>query len=262
MMKPFVEAIGDFRSAVRQRAVWLALASEDISDQHRRTALGPVWLLFNYLAFAGTFVMIFGESNRDGNYASYVAIGLLVWLFISEVITQSVTLFMREENFIKGTTLPLSIFIMRMSTQSIIRLGYAFTGCLAIILLTGMVPEFSWLWAALGLLVILVTMPAAITVFAFAGAYFPDLQFFVSNIMRIGMFLTPIFWKAGGGSGIRDHLYRWNPFSYFLEIARGPVMDGGPHLHAFAICSSISLALWIAALWLLGSLRRQIVHVL
>jgi lipopolysaccharide transport system permease protein len=262
MMKPFVAAIDDFRHAMRQRGLWLALASEDIADQHRRTTLGPAWLLLNYLAFAGTFAVVFDGSNRIEYYPAYIAVGLLVWMFLSEVIQQALTLFMREANLIKGTVLPVSIFVMRMSMKSIIRLAYALVGCLMILLVCGPAPGFSWLWGALGLLLILVTLPAVITIFAFAGAYYPDLQLFVSNIMRIGMFLTPIFWKVGSDSGIRAHLYRWNPFTYFLEIVRGPVMNGTPHFHALALCGSISIAMWIGALWLLGSLRRQIVHVL
>ncbi len=262
MFKPFSDAVGDFISAWRYRAVWLALASEDITDQHRRTTLGPVWLLFNYLAFAGTFVVIFSHPDSKENFAAYVAIGLLVWLFLSEVVTQAVTLFVREENFIKGTLMPLSIYVMRMSMQSYIRLGYSMAGCVAIVLLTGSEPALPWLWALLAMAVVLLVVPPAITIFAIAGAYFPDIQFFVSNIMRIGMFLTPIFWHAGAGSGIRMHLYRWNPFSYFLESVRGPILDGTPHLNALAICAAICAGLWILAMWLLGSLRKQIVFVL
>src|SRR4051812_12709591 len=110
-------ALDDLSSAYRRRRVWIALANEDIGDQHRRTTLGPLWLLVNYLAFAGTFVVIFGPSEGRGNYATHVAVGLFVWVYINEVVSQAITLFVREESFIKGTVLPLTIYVMRMTMQ-------------------------------------------------------------------------------------------------------------------------------------------------
>jgi len=55
-------------------------------------------------------------------------IGLLVWFYIMETIVQSTSLFTREESFIKGTTLPLTVYVMRLTMESIIRAGYAAIG--------------------------------------------------------------------------------------------------------------------------------------
>ena len=58
MLHPIKDALRDIGDAVRRRRVWMALASEDIGDAHRRTLLGPLWLLLNYLAFVGVIVLI------------------------------------------------------------------------------------------------------------------------------------------------------------------------------------------------------------
>src|SRR5687767_7152833 len=98
MLQTLESARSDIRAALRLRHVWIALASEDIGDQHRRTALGPFWLLINYLALLGTFVFVFNSgSESPADYSAYVAIGLLVWFYIMDTITLSVSLFLREE---------------------------------------------------------------------------------------------------------------------------------------------------------------------
>lgn len=252
----------DFRAGLRMYSVWLALASEDINDQHKRTLLGPAWILLSYLAFAGTFVIIFGQGSGIPNFATYVAIGLFVWLYLSETVTQSVSLFIREESLIKGTTLPLTVYVLRMATQLAIRAGYALIGCAGIVLVFGDSPSVTWLWIVPSIVLVLVTAPAAITIFAVAGAYFPDLQFFVTNAMRIGLFLTPIFWLDAEGTGIRGAIYRWNPFTYFLEIVRTPVYEGLLPAHAFNVCILISIAIWLGALLLLGKCRKGIAYIL
>jgi lipopolysaccharide transport system permease protein len=262
MMKLVRSAFTDIGHGIRMRRVWMALAQEDIGDQHRRTALGPAWLLINYLAFAGTFIVIFGQTAQSPDYPAYVAIGLFVFFYMIEVINLSVSLFTREESFIKGTTLPLTVYIMRMTAQSAIRACYAFAGCIALLLLSGTPVTSFWLFSAAGLLLILLATPAAITVFATLGAFFPDMNFVVQNITRLAIFLTPVFWVHQNEGGIRGIFYYWNPLTYFLEIARVPVVAGEVPLRSFALCVGMTAVLWGLAIFCLGRFRKQIVFVL
>lgn len=256
-------ALSDLRAGLGMRRVWVTLAQEDIGDQHRRTRLGPLWLLINYLAFAGTFIFVFhrGGGGID-NYPVYVATGLLVWFFIMETTTQSVTLFGREENFIKGTTLPLSVYVLRQATQLAIRGFYALVGCIAILAVSGADVTIAWAWSALGILLILLIAPAATIVVAFLGAFVPDSQFFVSNLMRLGMFLTPVFWTYDGQSGVRSFFYNWNPFTYVLEIVRRPIIDGDFPADAFLVSATLGVILWSLAVAVLGLYRKRLVFVL
>lgn len=262
MLAALSNALSDLRQGIARKNVWVALAQEDIGDQHRRTMLGPLWLLVNYLAFAGVFVFVF-RNNSGENYLSYVAIGLLVWMYIMETINNSVTLFTREESFIKGTTLPLTVYVLRLAMQTSIRSLYSLAGCIVLLAISGIQLDFSWIWSALGILLILVTTIPAIILFALAGTFMPDSQFVVAYMMRIGMFLTPVFWvHSGTGDNIRFVFYYWNPFTYFLEIVRAPILTGEFPAQAFLLCGSMSAALWIVALLLFGSLKKDVVFVL
>lgn len=262
MFKIISSALADIRGGIDQRAVWITLATEDIFDQHRRTTLGPLWLLINYLAFAGTFIFVFNPGPADPHYATYVAVGLLVWNYLTDNVTQAVTLFQREESFIKGTTLPLAVYIMRLMLQNVIRTGYAILGCAGVLLLIGATPAMVWFWSLAGVLLVLAVSPAMIVVFAFLGVFFPDSQFIVSNLMRVAMFATPVFWMHGGEGGLRRVLYYWNPFTYLLDIVRQPIVDGTVPLQAFGVCLVVTLALWALAVFLLGTLRRQVALVI
>jgi ABC-type polysaccharide/polyol phosphate export permease len=242
--------------------VWMALASEDIGDQHRRTTLGPLWLLVNYFAFAAAFIYVIRPNEGIVSYEAYVAIGLFVWLYLMETLTQSVSLFVREESFIKGTRLPLSVYVMRLFMQSVIRAGYALIGCGILLVISDVSLSSTWLWSLIGIGLILLATPAAITVLAFLGAFFPDSQFFVTNLMRIGMFLTPVFWAKIEGGGLRTAFHDWNPFTYFIDVVRGPILNSEFPFFSFLICCLLSLILWGGALALLGRYRRQVAFVL
>lgn len=262
MIKTFSTAWADIRSALKLKNVWIALASEDISDQHKRTSLGPLWLLINYLAFCFTFIVIFGRGQGEPDFPAYIALGLSTWFFISEIITLSVTLFTREEGFLKGTTLPISTYALRLMMQSTIRLGFTLVGCIAILILNNTGLSLGWLYAAAGIALLLLIAPAVIITLAFLGAFFPDSQFIISNVMRVSMFLTPIFWHPANKGGLRQILYDWNPFTYFLEIVREPILTGDFQVFAFALCALIGMTLWLLALILLGTLRKKVIFIL
>lgn len=258
MFKILGNALDDIVGGYEQRRVWIALATEDIFDQHRRTTLGPLWLLVNYFAFAATFIFIFTPAPVDPLHAIYIGVGLLVWFYITDTVTQAVTLFEREEGFIKGTTLPLSVYVMRLTLQNLIRSGYALVGCIVILVLAGVAVTSAWFWSALGIALILFASPAVVAVFAFLGVFFPDSQFIVGNLMRVAMFATPVFWGNAGGDPLRSVLYYWNPFTYFLAIVREPIVDGTAPLNSLGVCLVITLAMWAIALLLLGTFRRQV----
>jgi ABC-type polysaccharide/polyol phosphate export permease len=263
MRRVLSEALKELRAISSMWRVWTALAREDIGDQHKRTRLGPIWLLINYLIFAGTIIFLFqGGGAHAENYAAYVSIGLLTWFYMMEAITLAVTLFVREESFIKGTKLPLTTYVMRLGMQSVIRAGYALIGCLALLFLNHVTLSVAWAWSGVGILLILAVTPATITVVAFLGAFFPDSQFVVSNLMRVGLFMTPVLWMPDSTRGIRHLFYVWDPFTYFLEIVRVPILTGTVPVRAFMICIMTGLILWTIALLLLGKYRRQIVFVL
>ncbi len=254
-------AFADIRDGLRHRRIWLALASEDIWDQYRGTLLGPLWMLVNYFALIAIFLFLFQRGGGVANFPTYAAVGLAVYTYVSETITHSLGLFSGVSNFIKGTRLPLTVYVMRQTMQGVIRASYTVAGALAIMLFTEIYPAWPWLWSLLGLGVILLTVPATTIVFAMIGTYFPDSRYILSNIMRIGMFVTPVFWVPETRGGIRL-FYDYNPFTHFIEIVREPIMLGAPPLRSLAISLAICVGLWVVAILLLGSLRRKVVFVL
>lgn len=258
----FKRGWSDLIAGFEKRAIWIALASEDITDQHRRTTLGPIWLLVNYMAFAITFIAIFSRREMTVNFAAYVAIGLFVWLYLLEVVTMSISLFVREESFIKGTTLPLSVYVFRLFMQSLIRGCFSLVGCIAVLIWAGVDISQLWFVSLAGIGIILITTPAVIIVLAIAGAFFPDLQFVVTNVMRLGMFLTPIFWIDEGQGGIRGILSQWNPFAYFLDIVRTPILDASVPTFSFIFCSSVCIIAWVLAVFVLGANKSKVAFVL
>ena len=106
--------------------------------------------------------------------------------------------------------------------------GYALIGCIAVLLLSGAAVTEAWLWSGLGIIVVLAVTPAMIICLAFLGVFFPDSQFIVSNLMRVAMFVTPVFW-SDPGKGICAVFYRDNPFTWFPISCGSRSSQGNRH---------------------------------
>ena len=250
--------LADLGAAFKLRDIWWALASEDIADSHRRTMLGPIWPLLNYLLFVGTLVLVLGQAGSP-NFVAYVSTGMLAWLFISDVLSMSATLFSREENFIKGTVLPISIYVMRQTLVISIRSFYALLGAVAILLYSGFAVTPALLSVVPAVFVLLLAAPAVAVLFGIAGAFFRDFQFIVVNATRLLMFITPIFWTDPGAGGLLGFLYYWNPLTHYIDIIRMPIVDGTIPMNSWTVALSVTALLLAAALIALGKFNRRIV---
>ena len=51
--------------------------------------------------------------------------------------------------------------------------------------------------------------------------------------------------------GLRTLLYHWNPFTYYLDVVRAPVVFSTVPLHSWAMAGAMSGVLWIVAILLL-----------
>jgi lipopolysaccharide transport system permease protein len=252
-------ALADIRTGLRMRRVWMALAHEDIGDSHKRTRLGPIWLLLNYLLFVMTLIYVFGEERP--HYVMYIACGLLAWNFISETIMQSVQLFFTEQAFIKGTVLPLFVYVMRQTMRTTNRAGYGAVGAIIVMVFVSHVPAPVWLWALPAVVLLLLTAPAVSIILAILGTLIPDVSFFITNFMRLAFFLTPVFWYPRKND-FRQALYDWNPLTHYIDIFRTPIVDGTVPVHSWQVALAASVLLWVVAVFLLALYRRSIVFLL
>ena len=258
----FMRGVAEVIAGFRHRPVWMALAGEAILDQHRKTTLGPLWMVLDYLLYVGTFVIVLGDRAGVIKFGQYAATGMFVWLLLSEAMSAGVSLFGQEESYIKGTRLPLFVYVLRLTLQLLIRSGYAAIGWVLILALTGFPDLQSTALTLLGCLLVVLFVPAGILLFAIIGVYFPDMRFIVKNLVRAGIFLTPVFWVATEAHGIRSVLYIYDPFTYLLGLVREPVLYGAIFPQTLMICLGMLVVLWGVSITLLGWCSKKIIFLL
>jgi lipopolysaccharide transport system permease protein len=248
------------------------LTLREIRGQYKRTVFGQLWSLVNPLASMLVYTLVFsfilrvkpdpGDPSGLNVFPLWLLSALLPWNFFSQVLTTGMGSLIAnaglvQKVYFKRIVLPLS-YVGSIGFNWLFEMGV-----LAIALV--LCGSFIWPWIPL----VIVTM-AILAVFAagialmlsIANVYFRDTQYFITILMQIWLYLTPIIYpinlvqvqsdRIGGLFGtsitILD-IYRLNPMERFVEVFRNMLYDNrwpdpGDYLY-IVVCAAISIVLGV-----------------
>jgi len=97
------KAIADVEEGLRRWELWGTMGLHDIKQRYRRSVIGPFWLTLSMGIMIGTlgflYSSLFGQSVRD--YLPFLALGLIVWNLISNIVLEGCTVFIAAEGIIR-----------------------------------------------------------------------------------------------------------------------------------------------------------------
>jgi lipopolysaccharide transport system permease protein len=240
-------AIADVVTGLRRWRLAAALAWLDIRNRYRGSVLGPFWLTLStgtmLLGIGITYSALFRLTLVE--YLPHLAVSLIVWNFISQMVTEATTSFVQSEAIIRQMPLPYTIHALRCMMRNALIGAHNLPLILLIFALCGVFPGWEVLLAIPGLMLIAVNGFALALLLGMVCARFRDIGPIVGSVMQLFFFLTPIIWKPQL-LGERAVLLPLNPFYAILETVRGPLIDGGGTLIAWVAALSytfINLAL-------------------
>ena len=84
--------------------IWTYLAYSLIVNEYKRTLLGPIWILINLTIFivavGAVYSSIFSEDYFD--YLSYMASGMITWIWIGSILTNSGMLYINNSGLLRA----------------------------------------------------------------------------------------------------------------------------------------------------------------
>jgi lipopolysaccharide transport system permease protein len=192
-------------------------------------------------------------------YVPYLALGIILWGFISTTTIESCSAFIAGAGVIRQTRLPLSSFVLRTVWRNLLVLAFNAVLVLAVLLYAGFPPLVRLAEAAGGLLILaLGAIGSGLLISIFCTRY-RDMQQVIASLLQVLMFLTPVFWRADQLPQ-RSVLVDWNPAYYFLEVVRAPLLGTQLPGRYYAIACALAVGLCVAGLVLFARYRLRIVY--
>jgi ABC-type polysaccharide/polyol phosphate export permease len=236
----------------------------DIKRRYRRTALGPLWgMLTLAIMFATLGSVGVGLWNQSASvYLPFLLSGLLVWSLISTMLTESCTVFVHGQNFLRQVRFDYSILIYAMVWRNLMSFVHNLPLYVAVMLIFA--PSLiGWkvLLAVAGIALLMINGAWIALLLGMCCLRFRDVQQLVSSLVQISIFVTPIFWPPSQlHEPFRSIFVTFNPLYHLIEIVRAPLIGQVPELSSYVAVLIILVAGWSAAFVLFGRFRGRLAY--
>ncbi len=215
----------------------------DVRCRYRRSIIGPFWETINML------VMIMGMSFVSSAIFSvsmmgmlpYLGLGIIFWSVISTSINDGSACLIGNSDLIKNSNLGIGNFVGRTVFKI-----YITTAHHTLIYVIGLIfldinINMITLLAIPGILLLFLNSLWVVPTLALICARYRDLEMIVKNLVMLSFFVTPIFWNSDVVRSNRRFIVDYNPFYYYLEIVRAPLLGEIPDLKVYIVVILLTL---------------------
>ncbi len=259
----FHAAFDDVRNGLDRHEFWRTFALDEIVSRYRRSRLGQFWITLS-VAF---FIFVIGGLYRDlfasnrGTYFAYMAVGYLVWLFVSDIVNKSGAVFMGNKTFILQSSMPFSVYCYRLVLSEIYVFLHHVVILPPIFIYLALWPGIEGLLqAALGLLIVVYSSFWIALIIGILSLRYRDLIPITQSLLRTIFFATPIIWLEKDLGAWGNLINMINPLRYLLTVVRAPLLNQAVGTEIYMVTIVIVLALTLAGLTLLAFARNKIAY--
>lgn len=222
-------------------ALWGKLGWNDILQRYRRSLLGPLWLTASMAIMVVSLGLVYSKIFKTElrEFMPFLCAGLLVWGYISAILSEAGALFTGAESYIKQIRLPFSVYVLRFMWGKIIIFAHNFVIYFGILIYFQVWPGSVALYAIPGFLLVTMNGALASMYLGMVSARFRDIPQIIMSFIQIVFFITPIMWKPEL-LGEYQNLMTFNPFFHLVEIVRAPLLGQLPSAENYSAVALIT----------------------
>jgi ABC-2 type transport system permease protein/lipopolysaccharide transport system permease protein len=253
-----VAAIHDLYDGLRKSELWITLGWHDIRQRYKRSIAGPFWITISMaMMIAGLGYMSTGILNqRTDDALPYIAAGIIVFYLISALINEGCNVFIETSRSILQIKSPFSIYVYQIVWRNLLIFLHNITIYGVVALIYKINPGYTAFLAILGILAILINGFFLSFLIGGLGARFRDVPLICTNLMQVAFFLSPVFWRATQAQ--HPLFFQLNPFYYFLESVRMPLMGEAPPSRIWIMIAVITCVNAIVSTLFFARVRARI----
>jgi lipopolysaccharide transport system permease protein len=205
--------------------VWTHLAQRDLRVRYSRTRLGPWWssIALGALILGISIATALIAQNPIRGYLPRIAISLLVWTFVSNVLQESIELFSLERGLLLNTRIHELSVVSRVVWRQILLSLYNLPVVLACVVIGGSTPTPQLLFLPVALLITSAGLILPSFLIAFITLLRRDFAQIIPSAVQLMFFVSPVMWETPS-TGRLSTLAQLNPIAWILEAIRELVL--------------------------------------
>ncbi|MBI5937528.1 MAG: ABC transporter permease [Betaproteobacteria bacterium] len=221
-------------SAWRSRELLWELIRQDIAGRYRGSWLGLLWALLLPLLMLGMYVLVFGYFLRvrwadiasEGGVALALYAGILLFNFLSDVLTRAPNLIIGNPSFVKKVVFPLDLLPVVTLSAAGFHLLAGLAIWLGFLLVVQGLPALTLFWLPAIVLVMVPALLGLAWTVAATTVFLRDIGQIVPLAAQGLLFLSPVFYPLSLVPESWRGLMYLNPLTYPIEAARQVMLLG------------------------------------
>lgn len=251
----------DVQEALGQWRIIHLLGISTLRARFARSRLGQVWLtvsLFINIGIVGVLWSLIWNIPV-AQYLPYIGIGQVIYLFTSQTVNDSTTIFASNARLYTSQKFPLSLSVFAHIYKNLIVFLHAIP---IVIFLFFYFPHAKLnfdIYFPIGILLTLLFLGFSSYSLALLCVRFRDLIQVIGVLMQSVFLLTPVMWNISMIPAHFRSLIYINPFASILDIWRTPLLGGSTMSLAYTSLFIWDILFLCAACLLHKKLSRNIV---
>lgn len=253
----------DIVEGLRTREFWMTFGMNDVISKYRRSKLGQFWITFSVAVFifviGGLYRGAFGGGTE--NYFAYMAIGYILWQYLSAIVNTSGSVFSGSKAFMMQRRMPFSVFALRFVYREVLVFMHHVILLPIIFIYLKLWPGFANIGLSLlGFAFVVFTSFWVALFIGILSLRYRDLPPIIQSLMRMAFFATPIIWIERTTGRFGEIVTQINPFNYYLRIVRDPLLGKSVSFLDWSLAGLITIAVIVITWFLFAKTKEKLTY--
>lgn len=241
------------------------LTRKELAVRYKHLVFGYLWSVLSPLLFTFVYYIVFKMIMKvpQENYVLFLIAGLFPWQWITNSVGQAPGTFISNSSLIKKTSFPRYLISLVVVAQDCIHFLFTIPILLFFMLMYESYPSALWLPGILLMICIQFIFVYALNLLiATITLFFRDLERFVSILLMLAFYLTPVLYSENMVPEKLRHLLFANPFAMLMLNWRSVILES--HINTSYVFASIlwSLGFLVLAQWAYKKLSWRFAEIL
>jgi ABC-type polysaccharide/polyol phosphate export permease len=240
------------------------LGWQDVRQAYRRSVVGPFWITGGMAIQIATMGVVFSLIFKSDiqNYLPFLATSVIIWGFMSSVLSEGCLCFINGEAIIKQLNIPLYIHVLRVVWKNIITLGHNLVILPLVFLVIWHGVSWQLFLVVPGLVILIANLTWLATVLGALSSRFRDLPPIITSLLTVTFYVTPVMWYPTliGNNQLAHKLLGLNPFYHLLQIVRLPILGQAPTIENWILSFVFALCGWAFTILLMNRVQKKIAY--
>lgn len=200
----------------------------DLRSEARRFYISYLWWFLDPLLEMVVFYLVFGVFRKSSipDFIPFLLIGVTVWKWFATTVQHGATSIGNSRGVIQQVDIPKVIFPIIVVITDTFKFCIVFSILNIYLHIYGLEINQAYLFLPLVLLCQFLLIIAFSFLFALITPFYPDVMYFISNILRLGLFLSGVFFTGKNLTAEHQFWFYLNPMAVIIESYRDILMYG------------------------------------